>query len=506
MTIVIHWFRRDLRLQDNTALSAAARDAGGAVIPVFVLDNDLLRGADIAPARVHFMLDCLRELDATLRRHGSRLIVLRGNPAVELVRLVQRTGAEAVYFNRDYTPTALRRDARVTQTLQQAGVDVQTFKDSVIFEPSELRTGDGQPYTVFTPYKRAWLNRLSLGGRADAQPIDAPRLSALPPSWADIGLSALPTASELGFHVEQELPAGGESEGLRRLSHFKNSGALQAYAAQRDFPAIEGTSRLSPYLRFGAISPRQCFATAVSTLQREFPSKHSFSPAASDTKKEGADAWISELIWREFYAQILYHFPHANTGNYRREYDGLEWGSGNPTLDEIRFNAWRDGRTGYPIVDAAMRQLRQTGWMHNRARMIVASFLTKDLLLDWRLGERHFMQQLVDGDPASNNGGWQWAAGTGTDAQPYFRIFNPRLQSERFDPEGAFIRRWLPELERVPLEYLHAPHTMPALVQAQSGCTIGSDYPAPIVDHAVQKEESIRRFSEIAKKAKPSTR
>ena len=497
---IIHWFRRDLRLQDNTALSAAARDSGGAVIPTFVLDDRLLRGADVAPGRVQFMLDCLRELDANLRRQGSRLIVLRGDPATELARLAQITGAQAVCFNRDYTPIALRRDARVTRALQNAGAQTRTFKDAVIFEQSELLTGSGQPYTVFTPYKRAWLNRLSLGGRADAQPLDAPALTPLPQTWADVGLPALPTAEELGFRVTQELPPGGESEALRRLARFKDSGALQAYSAQRDFPAIEGTSRLSPYLRFGAISPRQCFSAAVSTLRGEFPAKRSFSPAASDAKKEGADAWISELIWREFYAQILYHFPHAEHGNYRREYDRLEWGSGDPALDAARFAAWRDGRTGYPIVDAAMRQLKQTGWMHNRARMIVASFLTKDLLLDWRLGERHFMQHLVDGDPASNNGGWQWAAGTGTDAQPWFRIFNPRLQSERFDPDGAFIRRWLPELASVPLDYLHAPHTMPPLVQAQAGCVIGQDYPAPIVDHAAQKEESIRRFSRVAKR------
>lgn len=497
---VIHWFRRDLRLRDNTALSAAARDSGGAVIPVFVLDDQLLRGADVAPARIQFMLDCLRELDANLRRQGSRLIVLRGEPAGELTRLAQITGAGAVYFNRDYTPAALRRDARVTQALQQAGLRVQTFKDAVIFEQSELMTSSGQPYTVFTPYKRAWLNRLSLSGQAEAQPIEPPALSPLPDTWSDVGLPALPAAGELGFRVTQELPQGGESEALRRLADFKDRGALQAYSAQRDFPAIEGTSRLSPYLRFGAISPRQCLAVAVSTLRGEFPARHSFSPAASDAKKEGGDAWISELIWREFYAQILYHFPHADRGNYRREYDRLEWGSGDAALDEARFAAWRAGRTGYPIVDAAMRQLNQTGWMHNRARMIVASFLTRDLLLDWRLGERYFMQHLVDGDPASNNGGWQWAAGTGTDAQPWFRIFNPRLQSERFDPDGVFIRRWLPELAGAPLEYLHAPHTMPPLVQAQAGCRIGSDYPAPIVDHAIQKEESIRRFSRVAKR------
>ncbi|MDW8054290.1 MAG: deoxyribodipyrimidine photo-lyase [Anaerolineae bacterium] len=486
---IIHWFRRDLRLEDNAALLAAARDAEGEVLPVFVLDDALLRGKDVAPARVQFMLESLAELDARLRQLGSRLILMRGEPSEALLQLARAAGADAVYFNRDYTPLARARDQRVQQKLQAAGVRVRTFKDLVIFEGDELLSASGQPYTVFTPFKKAWLHRIAA---APPQPQGKPKLAPLP--QLAVNTVALPTASALGFNIDQSLPRGGETEAWRLLTHFKQSGAMRAYALQRDFPAIEGTSRLSPHLRFGTISPRQCYAEAVATLSYPFPAPRSFSPAASDAKKEGADAWISELIWREFYIYILYHFPHADRANFNRAFDAMAWGSGDPELDEMRFRAWCEGRTGYPIVDAAMRQLNQTGWMHNRTRMIVASFLVKDLWLDWRLGERYFMQKLVDGDPASNNGGWQWAASTGTDAQPYFRIFNPTLQSERFDPDGAFIRRWVPELARVPNEYVHAPHRMPPSLQREVGCVIGKDYPAPIVDHNVQKEEILRRF------------
>ncbi len=489
---IIHWFRRDLRLADNTALNAAIRDSSGAVIPTFVLDDALLKGRDVAPVRVQFMLDSLRALDDALRRLGSRLIVLRGDPAAELYRLAQMTGAEAVYFNRDYTPAARRRDRRVSEALRADGVRVESFKDLVIFEEDELLTASGQPYTVFTPYKKAWLSKLPTA-RSAPEALDA-RLGG----WAIPDFpSLLPSARDLGFTVTQDGPRGGEPEAMRLLMQFKDSGALQVYSTRRDFPGIEGTSRLSPHLRFGTISPRQCYAVAVSALSYPFPARHSFSPAASDEKKEGADAWISELIWREFYMQILYHFPHVNHANFNRACDAVCWGSGEAALDEVRFAAWCEGRTGYPIVDAAMRQLNQEAWMHNRTRMIVASFLTKDLLLDWRLGESYFMRKLADGDPAANNGGWQWAASTGTDAQPYFRIFNPKLQSTRFDPDGAYIKRWVPELAHVPVEYIHEPAAMPPLVQAQAGCIIGRDYPAPIVDHATQKEEILRRFKAI---------
>ncbi len=490
---IIHWFRRDLRLRDNTALTAALLDSGGAVLPVFILDDALLHGKDVAPARVQFLLDCLRDLAAQLQQYGARLIVRRGQSAQELLRLARETSARAVYYNRDYTPPARARDNAAEAALNTAGVAVKSFRDLVIHDPDEVVAMYGKPYTVFSPYKRAWV---ALPKPAQTIKEDW-AINTLQPDMQHTSVPAIPTMEELGLATAQSIPRGGETEAMSLLYQFVTSRRMAAYNTQRDFLAEEGTSRLSPHLRFGTISPRLCYARASATLSYEFPARRRLSPAASDPLKAGADVWISELIWREFYCQALYHFPHADHSNFNPAYNAMQWGSGDVELDQRRFAAWRDGRTGYPIVDAAMRELHQTAWMHNRARMIVASFLTKDLLLDWRMGESYFMQMLVDGDPASNNGGWQWAAGTGTDAQPYFRIFNPVLQSKRYDPSGRYIRNYVPEMARVPDAYIHEPWTMPAPLQNQVGCVIGRDYPAPIVDHATQREVILRKFKEI---------
>ena len=486
---VIHWFRRDLRVTDNTALYAAVRENNGDVLPVFIFDDALLRGKDIAPARVQFMLDSLKVLDAQLRQRGGQLIVRRGDVQAELLKLAQETNASAVYFNRDYTPAARARDEQVTQTLQANGCAAKTYKDLVLHEGDELLTGTGKPYTVFTPYKKSWLN-------APKQVLDVSpwRLQLKETGPTPIVNLALPTLTELGFTLTQQVPKAGELVAQAMLKVFAEGERLQRYNVDRDFPGIDGTSQLSPHLRFGTLSPRQCYFIAQTNTNIVIPSRQQLSPQSSDPKKTGGDAWISELIWREFYMQVLYHFPQANHGNFNKAYDAVQWGSGKPALDEAHFKAWCAGQTGYPIVDAAMRQLNQTGWMHNRLRMIVASFLTKDLLIEWWKGESYFMQKLVDGDPASNNGGWQWAASTGTDAQPYFRIFNPKLQSERFDAKGDFIRKWVPELARVPVEYIHEPGAMPNMLQIKCNCVVGHNYPAPIVDHAKQKDEILARF------------
>ena len=481
---IIHWFRRDLRLIDNTALNHAIAASGGDVIPVFILDEQLLRGKDVAPARVQFMLDCLRDLDKSLRNRGSRLIVRRGDPVRELVAIAKASRATELCFNRDYTPLARARDARVIAALQAEGIAVNTFKDAVIHEPDELHTGHGAPYTVFTPYKNKWL-------ALPKPPAQMSEIDVLRAPQADIATQAIPAAAELGFNVTQQIQKGGESVAQVQFNAVLNEGRIDRYHEQRDFLAVNGTSRLSPHLRFGTLSPRACYyaalAARVETVGRQ--------SAANEVN--GTDVWISELIWREFYVQVLYHFPHADKHNFKQNYDAMQWGSGNAAKDQKLFAAWCEGKTGYPIVDAAMRQLNQTGWMHNRGRMIVASFLTKDLLLDWRWGERYFMQKLVDGDPASNNGGWQWAASTGTDAQPYFRVFNPSLQAERFDPKGVYIRKWLPELARVPDEYIHNLAAMPPLMRLQLNCVLGQNYPFPIVDHNTQKEIIVARFKAI---------
>jgi deoxyribodipyrimidine photo-lyase len=467
--MLIHWFRRDLRLRDNTALIAAAHAAGGAVVPVFIFDDAILSGRFASPARTQFLLDCLAALDAELRTLGLYLVVRRGEPLSELIALLRETGATGVTWNRDYTPYAIRRDRAIKQSLRAAGYSTHSYKDLVIFEMDEVVTAEGRPYTVYTPYAKRWRARLA------TEPVrvqEMPGLATipLPPS------KPIPRLTELFPDAPVELPRfpAGEAVALAALDHFVR-GPLIDYAQGRDRLAAAGTSRLSPYLRMGVLSPRQCLSAALN------------APPGP-----GPESWIGELIWRDFYIQVLYHFPHALRGNFKPVYDRIAWPN-DPTL----FAAWQQGQTGYPIVDAAMRQLQREGWMHNRARMIVASFLTKDLLVDWRWGERHFMHLLLDGDPAANNGGWQWAAGTGTDAQPYFRIFNPVSQGQKFDPDGAYVRRYVPELARVPARYIHEPHTMPLAEQIRAGVQIGRDYPAPIVDHATQRKRALELYRAV---------
>lgn len=468
MKTVIHWFRRDLRVSDNTALHEADV-AAERVVPVFCWDEAILRSPDVGAPRVAFLLESLRSLESNLGALGHRLIVRRGRPDDVLRSLARETGASAVFANRDYEPYARERDARVGAVLAQAGVAFRLFKDSVVWEEREVLTGAGGAYTVFTPYSRAWRSR--------SVPSPRPRLGqarvAADTSWVSEALPASP--SELGHPCGVELFPAGERVGLRALDDFLK-GRVERYGTGRDTPSDDGgTSRMSPHLRFGTVNVR----TALERLDR------ARAAATDDVGRRGCEVWETELIWREFYAQVLANHPHVATGAFRREYDGLSWEG----RDEW-FEAWCVGATGYPVVDAAMRCLNATGWMHNRLRMIVAMFLTKDLLVSWQRGERYFMQRLVDGDLAANNGGWQWSAGTGTDAAPYFRIFNPVAQGEKFDPQGAFVRRWLPELAGVPDKFIHRPWDDP-------GRRALGSYPARIVDHAVQRDRCLRMFKAV---------
>ncbi len=457
MRIVIWWLRRDLRLSDNLALHAAIQNADR-VIPCFILDQSLLNGGKIAPKRRDFLLGGLSALDAELRRRGTYLVIRYGDPLVELQQLLNETGAQAIYAEADFSPFARSRDAKIAAVLPLKLVGGPTFR-----HPEEVREVDGTPYTIFTPFKKAWLAQ-PLPTAADLLP--APERILTPPNVQTL---ALPPFKPLA-----EFPPG-EAEAQRRLERFL-SGPIARYAEHRDRLDIDGTSGLSPYLRFGMLSARQAVVAALE--------------AGHEGGGKGAETWLSELIWREFYVSILYHFPHVLKRSFRREYEGIAW------LNKAEdFAAWKAGQTGYPVVDAAMRQLSTIGWMHNRARMIVASFLVKDLLVDWRWGECWFMQQLVDGDPAANNGGWQWTAGVGTDAAPYFRIFNPVVQSKKFDPQGKFIRRWLPDLQNVPDEYIHQPWKMPIDVQRRVGCHLGRDYPWPIVDHDMARQRVLQAFA-----------
>jgi deoxyribodipyrimidine photo-lyase len=469
MTTAIWWARRDLRLADNQAL-AAALSGTERLIPVFCLDPAILSSdiaGDAAKGRVAFLFDGLRRLDADLRARGSRLIVRQGDPVEELARLVAESGAVAVFAEEDYWPYGRQRDARAA-----AALPLHLAGGLTIHPPEAVLKPDGSPYTVFTPFSRTW-KALPTPGAVLAAPDSLP---ALPP------LDGLPIPDEPGL-----LPTApfrpGETEAQHRLRAFVGGDdpAIYRYGDSRDRPDLAGTSQLSPYLRFGMLSARQAAVSALSAIE-----------AAPDAlARSGAETWLTELIWREFCLSIQAHFPETERYSFRASLRDIVWDN-----DETAFAAWCQGQTGYPVVDAAMRQLEQTGWMHNRARMIVASFLVKDLLIDWRWGERWFMQHLVDADPAANNGGWQWTAGTGTDAAPYFRIFHPVLQGKKHDPEGAYVRRWVPELARVPGRYIQAPWEMPPEVQRAAGCVIGQDYPAPIVDHAWARERVLAVYAQ----------
>ncbi len=458
MNTAIWWIRRDLRLSDNQALAEAMAQAG-CVVPVFILDPSLLESTRVGEKRLAFLFDGFRALDAQLRSRGSRLILRQGSPVEELHALCDQTGAEGIFAEEDVSPCARHRDERVRRVLP-----LSTLPGLTVHPCSVLRKTDGSPYTVFTPFSRMWQ---SLPG--PGRPLAAPeRLPELPQ------LTSLEVPNSPKHPAESLFPAG-EIAALKRLSVFTED-AIFRYADDRNRLDLDGTSGLSPYLHFGMISARQA---AWSALQAE-------AQAKTLAGHHGVQAWLNELVWREFYFSVLYYFPHVHRMAFRQEINRIPWRE-----DNMGFSAWCAGMTGYPVVDAGMRQLNTSGWMHNRARMITASFLTKDLLIDWRKGERYFLQRLLDGDLAANNGGWQWSAGTGTDAAPYFRVFNPVLQGRKFDPYGAYVRRWVPELAGVPDAYIHSPWEMPNDLQNRAGCLIGKDYPAPIVDHSLARQRAL---------------
>jgi len=485
------WFRRDLRDHDHAALHHALADAAK-VHCVFVFDTEILDALeDRADRRVAFIHGSVTELDEALCKQGGGLRVLHGRARDLIPQLARELGVQAVYWGRDYEPAARDRDADVILQLQQAGIEPRPVKEHVIFERDEVLTLAGKPFTVFTPYKNAWLKRLRATEPplidVTVFPVEAKpgQLQALP---AD---TRMPSLAEMGFEPTNNAALGitpGMTGGRERLADFAER--IDGYKDRRDFPAVKGVSYLSVHLRFGTVSVRACARLALGLVEGQAP-----AGSASDSAPEGKIAWLNELIWRDFYFAILHHFPHAANGPFRPEYEALV-----TDQDAERLAAWQEGRTGYPLVDAAMRQLNTTGYMHNRLRMVTASFFAKHLLLDWRLGEAYFAGKLIDFDQSANNGGWQWAASTGCDAQPYFRIFNPINQSEKFDAEGKFIRRYVPELAKVPAKYIHAPWTLPPLEAQSCGFVLGRDYPAPIVDHATQRAEALKRYAAAAKK------
>jgi deoxyribodipyrimidine photo-lyase len=463
VSTAILWFRRDLRIHDHPALCAAL-EAGERVVPVFCLDDGLLRGRHASGPRTQFLLECLANLDDSLRERGSRLFVRHGRPDHEIAKLAGAFDAGSVHFSADVSPFARARQEQVAAALEADGVAARAHPG--LFAVDRLRdltTGAGHAYTVFTPFYRNWESQ----PRRDV--YRAP--SVLPDPGSKVPGGELPKLEDLGLRQECRDPMpGGEDAARQALDRFL-SGPIDDYEEGRDRLSGENVSRLSPYLHFGCLSPR-----AIEDRLGGGPS---------------AVAFRRQLCWRDFYAHVLGHFPANARSEYQARYRGkIRWSHATQ-----RFAAWCEGQTGFPAVDAGMRQLRREGWMHNRARLLVGSFLTKDLGIDWRWGERWFMRLLLDGDEASNNGNWQWIASVGVDPQPAFRrIFNPARQQERFDPDGDYVRRYVPELANVPDRHLTEPWTMPEDVQAQAGCRIGTDYPAPIVDHKQARAEALERY------------
>jgi deoxyribodipyrimidine photo-lyase len=475
------WFRRDLRCDDNAALYHALKDCRE-VLCVFVFDTTILDGLPRQDRRVEFIRESLADLEAELRalsgQAGGGLIVRHASAASEIPRLAHELGAQAVFANHDYEPQAIERDARVRGALAAEGIALHTSKDQVIFERDEVLTQTGRPFVVFTPYKNAWLRKVD---RFYLQSYPVEKYASALIARPDGLRREVPALRDLGFEptnlADLRIPAGARG-GRALFGEFRER--MARYHDTRDFPAVKGPSYLSVHLRFGTVSPRRLAAEA-----------HHASAQGSP----GAAAWLGELIWRDFYFQVLAHFPHAVAHSFKPEYDAIKWEHGKHA--QALFQAWCEGRTGYPLVDAAMHQLNQTGYMHNRLRMVVASFLCKDLGLDWRWGERYFAEKLNDFDLAANNGGWQWASSSGCDAQPYFRIFNPVSQSQKFDAEGKFIRKYLPQLAGLPAAALHEPWKASPVELAAAGVALGRDYPLPLVDHAQARERTLQRYAVV---------
>jgi deoxyribodipyrimidine photo-lyase len=465
------WFRRDLRLADNPSLDAAVQ-SGRPLVALYVLDED----GPHAPggASRWWLHHSLAALSAALAQRGLPLTLRRGDPALLVPALVRETGATAIFWNRLYEPQAVARDRALKAGLRAEGCMVETFNGGLLHEPTQVTTGAGQPYKVFTPFWKSLRSRL--GGQAPLPAPAALQAAPAPPGERLDQWALLPTRPDWagGLRAAWQPGEAGAANLLRRFL----DGGLAGYADRRDRPAIAGTSRLSPHLHFGEISPRQLWQATI--------------PAAMQggAIESGAEKFLSEVAWREFAHHLLFHFPRLPEENFRPEFDRFAW-----RPDPAALAAWQRGRTGYPIVDAGMRELWQTGWMHNRVRMITASFLVKHLLQDWRDGAAWFWDTLVDADLANNAASWQWVAGSGADAAPYFRIFNPVLQGEKFDPDGAYVRHFVPELADMPSAWIHKPWAAPASVLQGARVSLGMTYPAPIVDHAAARARALSAFA-----------
>ena len=484
MTTVL-WFGRDLRLADNYALAAAV-SRGQVIIPLFILDDEDSGHWAAGGASRWWLHGSLEALSDALKRRGTQLVLRRGKAEAVIDQIIQQTGATAVYWNRRYEPWARARNERLKQGLTERGIDAKSFNSALIREPWAIKTKNGDPYRVFTPFWKA----LRACGVDDIVPAPPRRLAApatFPDSDSLANWALLPRTPDWAAGLRDSWQPG-EKGAQQRLRKFAED-AARGYRDTRNIPGLKGTSRLSPHLHFGEIGPRQVWRTLTAHAAAQ----------AGDPMDGGVETFLSEIAWREFSYHLLFHFPTLPSEPLRQEYRAFPW-----VNDPVLLAAWQRGMTGYPIVDAGMRELWTTGWMHNRVRMIVASFLIKDLLVDWRQGEAWFWDTLVDADLASNSASWQWVAGCGADAAPFFRVFNPSLQGAKFDPAGVYVRRWVPELAKLPDSLLHEPWAARPTELADAGLKLGRDYPLPIVDHATARQRALAAFQRI-KSGKKST-
>ena len=471
--LILFWHRRDLRISDNLGLAAAAR--ASKVVGLFCLDPGILDGDDIAPARVTYMIGCLSELQKSYQKLGSQLLIVQGEPQTAIPKMAEALCAKAVFWNLDVEPYAKNRDRSLEEALKEKDIDTKQFWDQLLHAPGEILTkSSNTPYKVYTPFWRSWIQQDKPGvadeieqlkGLSEKEMKQAQKAGAIP----------LPSAKDLGYQWDTPLLVSpGETAAKEKLEEFCDR-AIYSYDEERDYPYLDSTSHLSAALKFGAIGIRTVWQATVDLAQN----------CRSDEANNGVVTWQKELAWREFYQHCMFFFPDLAEGAYRDELKDFPWEN-----DETKFKAWCEGKTGYPIVDAAMRQLNEIGWMHNRCRMIVASFLTKDLIIDWRWGEKYFMQKLYDGDLSSNNGGWQWSASSGMDPKP-LRIFNPASQAAKYDRDGEYIRYWVSEISSMDTEYLVTGKIPDSERESY-------DYPKAIVDHKKQQ----KKFKELYKQQK----